>query len=137
MGLGTIRSIVKLIIAGSRDIILKPEEIHYLLSKVGIDTSSISQVVSGRCKGMDVSGENFGSVYISDKPNWLKTIPADWTAHGRSAGPKRNREMALYADALFLVWNGESSGSGSMKREMLNASKPIFEVIFRASKGSV
>jgi hypothetical protein len=51
--------------------------------------------------------------------------------HGRSAGPKRNRKMAEYSDALLLIWDGESPGSSSMKKAMIALGKPVFEVILR------
>lgn len=56
-------------------------------------------------------------------------FPADWKKHGKAAGPIRNREMAEYADALLLIWNGESRGSANMKKEMKKLGKPVYEII--------
>ncbi len=44
----------------------------------------------------------------------LKLFPADWDLHGKSAGYRRNEQMAEYADALIAFWDGESKGTGSM-----------------------
>ena len=59
----------------------------------------------------------------------MKAFPADWQKHGRKAGPLRNMEMAINADALVLVWDGKSAGSASMKREAERAGLLIFELI--------
>lgn len=63
--------------------------------------------------------------------NKYKEFPADWKAHGKAAGPIRNKQMAEYADALLLIWDGESKGSASMKNEMLKLNKPVYEVIIK------
>jgi hypothetical protein len=44
-------------------------------------------------------------------------FPAKWDKYGKAAGPLRNREMAAYADALILVWDGKSRGSANMLAE--------------------
>lgn len=53
----------------------------------------------------------------------MKRFPAKWDLLGKGAGYARNVEMARYADALILIWNGMSKGSGHMleiaKREKL------------------
>ena len=41
-------------------------------------------------------------------------FPADWDKHGKSAGYKRNLEMAENADALIAFWDGESRGTKHM-----------------------
>lgn len=102
---------MKLIIAGSRDMSMSPEEINTLL--LALDITGIHQVVSGGASGMDAAGEAWADhVGIP-----VKKFPAKWDEHGRSAGPQRNREMAEYADTLLLVWDGKSRGSHSMLKE--------------------
>jgi hypothetical protein len=49
----------------------------------------------------------------------VKYFPANWEAYGPKAGPLRNQEMANYADALILIWDGQSPGS----RDMLKKAK--------------
>ena len=41
-------------------------------------------------------------------------MPADWNKYGKSAGYKRNEEMANIADAALVIWDGESRGSKHM-----------------------
>jgi hypothetical protein len=39
---------------------------------------------------------------------------ADWDKLGKRAGVLRNEDMAKKADALVLIWDGESRGSANM-----------------------
>ena len=97
---------MKTIIAGSRDII------DYDFVKGVIDSCpwEITEVVSGTARGVDMMGERWA------KKNGIPVtrMPADWQTFGRSAGPKRNERMAVYADAVVLIWNGISRGTGNM-----------------------
>jgi len=52
--------------------------------------------------------------------------PANWDAHGRSAGPIRNRAMAQDGDAVLALWDGKSRGTLSMITEATRAGKPVF-----------
>lgn len=138
---------MKLIIAGSRELNLTYHVLENLLnmSPWGRPT----EIISGACgrpegetelikidntwqwaKGIDGDGESLACA--CNIP--LKRFNAQWTKYGLSAGPKRNKEMAEYADALLLIWFGTSKGSASMKREMRFAGKPIFEVILPKEK---
>lgn len=114
---------MKLIIAGSR---------HF----ANIDISGYikffdlapTEVVCGGAYGVDWSGGIWG-----DKTSTpVKIFFADWNKHGKAAGPIRNKEMAEYADALLLIWDGKSKGSASMLREMKKLGKPIYEVTLKA-----
>ncbi len=44
-------------------------------------------------------------------------------------GHNRNKEMALYAEALILVWDGKSSGSQSMLKLAKERGLKIYEKI--------
>ena len=41
-------------------------------------------------------------------------IPANWDNYGKRAGFIRNSEMAEYADACIVFWNGSSKGAKHM-----------------------
>ena len=98
----------KVIVAGSRDFndykLLKEKLDVVLSNKVEIE------IVSGGARGADKLGE----VYAKERNLSCKVFPADWDAHGKSAGYKRNAEMAEYADALVAFWDGKSKGTGHM-----------------------
>lgn len=113
---------MKTIIAGSRTIS------DYLTVAAAITASGfrITEVVSGcEPKGVDALGER----WAKDNNIPIKSFPANWDRFGLSAGPRRNREMASYAQALILIWDGTSRGSKNMKSEALAKGLPVFECI--------
>lgn len=84
------------------------------------------EIVSGTANGADKLGEK----YAKEKGCPVKHFPADWDKYGKSAGYKRNEEMAKYADALIAFWNGKSKGTKHMidlaKRYELKVKVVIF-----------
>lgn len=118
---------MKLIIAGSRDINVHFNVVWEFL-KMGITTkkfTTITEIVSGGALGVDSCGEVMAQEYNLPVRQFLP----EWTEHGRKAGPMRNKQMADYADALLLIWDGKSRGSANMKENMQKLNKPIFEVV--------
>ena len=83
----------------------------------------ITQVVSGRARGVDAMGELWA---VKNKIN-LKTFPARWNTFGNAAGMIRNRHMADYADALIALMVEEGSrGTENMVQCMVNRRKPYY-----------
>lgn len=68
------------------------------------------EIVSGKARGADTLGEIFA------KKNHIPVaeFPANWDKHGKSAGYKRNTQMAQNADVLLAFWDGESVGTKHM-----------------------
>ena len=99
---------MKVIIAGSRDFndyeAVKNYADHILSNQSGIE------IVSGGANGADKLGEQ----YAKEKGYKLTIFKADWDKYGKSAGPKRNAQMAEYADALIAFWDGQSRGTKNM-----------------------
>ena len=101
---------MKVIIAGSRTIT------DYQIVKQAIAQSGfeITTVVSGGARGPDQLGERYAKEH--DIP--IEQYIPDWTPDGknldRSAGLKRNIEMAKNADAVVAIWDGESRGTMHM-----------------------
>jgi hypothetical protein len=123
---------MKLIIAGSRT--LDPDTVYdTLVEFFGVNDklyNSITEVVSGTAKGVDTVGELFA--FNADWP--VKQFPANWTKNGKAAGYIRNAKMADYADALLLIWDGVSKGSGHMKRLAEREGLTIYEIVLDKSK---
>jgi hypothetical protein len=71
---------------------------------------SAVEIVSGGAKGADFLGE----IFAKDMGLPIKIFKADWDKYGKSAGYKRNEEMAQYADELIAFWDGESKGTKHM-----------------------
>ena len=124
---------MKLIIAGGRDMIITQDHLHHIFNYMFPPTNPkyddlgfITQIVSGGCSGIDLLGEQYAKNMLLAE---VKRFPALWKQYGKSAGPMRNKQMAEYADALLLIWDGKSRGSRSMKNCMEELNKPIYEVI--------
>lgn len=102
---------MKTIIAGSRTI----NKRAILMDAIDSCPFPITSVVSGHANGADTLGE-----WYSEYANLpLEIFPAMWNEHGRSAGFKRNMDMANNAEALLVLWDGRSSGT----RHMINIAK--------------
>lgn len=113
---------MKVIIAGSRGI-TSQSIVEEAMEEAGFPV--VTEVVSGTARGVDRLGEAWAE--MRDIP--VKRFPADWDRYGKSAGYRRNQDMAKYADALVAVWDGESKGTGHMIDIMRAAGKRVF--IFR------
>lgn len=114
---------MRTIIAGSRSI--KDYDVVFeAIRSSGID---ITEVVSGRAKGVDTLGEEFA------RNHGIKVVPypADWKnlkvanakakqgkygLYNVNAGRDRNRRMAEYSDALIAVIHNNSAGTAHMIR---------------------
>jgi hypothetical protein len=101
----------RVIIAGSRtfsDYELLKDRMLYLLSNK--DLSNVT-ILSGGARGADSLGERFAREHGCG----LEVHRADWDRFGRSAGYKRNVEMAeADANALIAFWDGSSLGTKHM-----------------------
>jgi len=91
---------MKLIIAGSRDI-TDYNILLIALTKFDLH-KKITQIISGTARGVDQLGE----LYAKNNDIPIKRMPADWNKYGRSAGYRRNEEMAKVGDACLAIWNG-------------------------------
>ena len=96
----TVKPDFRVIIAGGRDFN------DYALLKVKCDKilASKSQthnivVITGTARGADSLGEE----YARENGYAIDSRPADWNAHGKSAGFIRNVQMANSADALIAL----------------------------------
>ena len=127
----------KVIVAGSRT---ATSEATYQLLTERLDNLLCHKrethrivIVSGTANGADKLGER----YAADR-NWsLERYPADWDTHGKSAGYKRNVEMAENADALVALWDGKSRGTKHMldiARDRSIPSRTIYFETYGASK---
>jgi len=98
----------KVIVAGGRDfsdfLLLERKLDHLLQNKTNIE------IVSGGAMGADRLGER----YAKERGYKLEIMKANWDDYGRSAGPRRNEDMARYAEACVCFWDGVSSGTKNM-----------------------
>lgn len=110
---------MKTIIAGSRTIT------HYDTVENAIKESGfeITQVVSGMARGVDKLGELWA--HYNNIGCYL--CPADWNRYGKSAGYRRNVDMANIAEALIVIIENNSKGSSHMLNIAKERGLKIFE----------
>lgn len=97
---------MKTIIAGSRGI----TNFNIVAKAIQDSQFPISEVVSGGAKGVDQLGER----WAAQNKIPTRVFPAQWDKLGKSAGYRRNEDMAKYANALIAIWDGQSKGTKHM-----------------------
>lgn len=100
---------MKVVIAGSRDFK------DYSLCKAVMDVwigmyGYPNAIISGCARGADKIGEWWAKEFETE----VMRFPADWEAHGKAAGYRRNVEMARECDGAVVFWDGESKGTKHM-----------------------
>ena len=109
---------MKVIVAGGRDFN------NYELLKEKLDfyfKDIIPVIICGEAKGAD----SLGRRYAEEKGLDILSYPAEWDKYGKSAGYKRNEQMAAEAEALVAFWNGKSKGTKHMIDTMIRLNKPV------------
>jgi hypothetical protein len=99
---------LKVIIAGTRtfkDYELLKVTCDHMLSNYAPDI----EIVNGGANGAD----RLGGRYAIEQGYKMKQFKANWDM-GKSAGYIRNAEMANYADAAIIFWDGTSKGAKHM-----------------------
>ena len=100
---------MKLIIAGSREF-TDYELLTEMLAAKDLNADTVTEVVSGCARGADRLGERWATAQGIP----IARFPANWDSYGKRAGYVRNSEMAEYADACIVFWNGSSKGTKHM-----------------------
>lgn len=117
---------MRVIIAGSRTFDSRQAEVLSAIKELALTLSQpVTEVISGGAAGVDSLGEFWAKWQEVSIP--VRRFPADWEKFGRSAGAIRNKQMAENADALLLIWDGESLGSADMKRQATELGLEIVE----------
>lgn len=114
--------IKRVVIAGCRDYHNYEEAkayIDYVLSNIREGNEIV--ILSGGACGADALGER----YAKENGFKLQKYPADWAKYGKSAGPKRNEQMAKIGDYVICFWDGKSKGTRSMIEYAKKFNKPI------------
>lgn len=113
----------KLIVAGGRDFndAAALETKLYDLADGALAFKNVS-IVSGMARGADALGFAFA------KTNNIQCyeFSADWDKYGKSAGFRRNADMAYFADGLLAFWDGKSKGTKHMIECMYALNKPVW-----------
>lgn len=84
-----------------------------LMEIIDLSGIPVTEVVSGHSGTVDLMGEQWANFVKLP----ITVFTAAWGTYGSSAGPRRNRQMADYAEALIAIWDGKSRGTLNMIKE--------------------
>jgi hypothetical protein len=110
---------MKIVVCGSRTI----EDAPYI--KACLDKSkfrpSMTGIITGGAGGVDTIA------YWWARFNGLpcSVYRAQWSTHGRAAGPIRNHKMAIECDGVIAIWDGKSRGTDNMISQAEKAGKSV------------
>lgn len=119
---------MRCVIAGGRKITDVEVVIDAILRSGWAD--QITEVVCGDAEGVDSIGNDWADA-MGIPVKHFPVTKEEWRRLGKKAGPLRNNAMAAYADALILVWDGQSDGSRSMRTAAIKARIRIRSYIYR------
>ena len=85
----------------------------------GLDLDDI--IVSGDGGNVDKEAAKAAEYYCRAR----FIFPAQWTRHGKPAGPKRNTLIVEHSDRIVAFWDGESSGTGDTVEKAERAGIPV------------
>ena len=106
-----------IVVAGSRDI-----DDYAEVSKILDETYfNITTLISGTARGVDRLGER----WAKEHNILVQRVPADWAKYGRSAGYRRNEEMARLCEGVLCIWDGKSNGTFHMMQMAKKYDKPL------------
>jgi len=101
---------MRTIIAGGRDFI-DYDKLKYIIKHEL--PWKITTVICGKAKGADTLGETWA--LCNSIP--IEYFPAEWDKFGKSAGVRRNRQMAQNAETALICWDTKSKGTRNMFQE--------------------
>lgn len=94
---------MKIIVAGGRDFVPTNEHKNWLISKLRENNCTL--VISGCARGADT----FGEIVANELKIPISKFTANWNLYGKSAGYKRNVQMAENADCVILFPGGNGT----------------------------
>ena len=116
------KTVKRVVVAGCRDYTdyeNAKQFIDFCISNIRKNNEII--IVSGGAKGADMLGER----YARENGLKIERYLADWETYGKSAGPRRNMQMAKVCDYVICFWDGKSKGTKSMLMSAKTFNKPV------------
>lgn len=108
---------MKVIIAGGRNF----KDRKAVADAIDASPFEITECVCGGAPGADT----LGALICHERGIPVRLFPADWDRYGKSAGPKRNLQMAVYADALIAMPG--ANGTANMVAEARRLGLVVYE----------
>jgi hypothetical protein len=81
-------------------------------------------IIHGNARGADLLADQ----YAREKSLKVLSFPADWTNHGRSAGPIRNKLMLTSGQPHVIIAFKGGNGTADMIQQGKTAGVPVYEV---------
>jgi len=120
---------VRVIIAGSRKL-TDANVVAVAMERAAARGIVPTVVISGTAPGADRLGE----AWAEERGIPVERFAAHWRREDgridRSAGARRNAEMAVEADALVAIWDGRSPGTSNMIRTARKKGLLVYVWIF-------
>ena len=107
---------MKLMIAGSRTF----TDYQLLCQTLAPERPRITQVLTGGARGADQLGYRWAWKHAITHQRFR----ADWERFGKSAGVRRNYQMAQAGDLLLAFWDGRAAGTRHLISCMQQLGKP-------------
>ena len=108
---------MRLIIAGSRTF----TNYQCLCQTLAPERNRITQVLTGGERGAEQLGYRWAWKHAIRH----RLFRADWERFGKSAGVRRNFQMAQAGDVLLAFWDGQSPGTRHLITCMQELGKPV------------
>ncbi len=115
------RARIVLLVAGSREGISRAR-LDAALREWIAEHGRPDEIIHGACRGVDLHAAAAADAIGIP----CRAFPADWRAHGKGAGPRRNAQMAKEASHALIVHTG-SRGSRDMARRARRAGVHVDE----------
>ncbi len=116
------KTVKRVVVAGCRNYDNYDEAKQFIdLALSNIRKNNAIIIVSGCASGADIIGER----YANENGLEVERYPADWKTYGRSAGPRRDKQMAEVSDYVICFWDGQSRGTKSMIKYARQYGKPV------------
>lgn len=110
---------MKTVIAGSRSIASRLE----LVLAIQESRFDITEVVSGGAIGVDTLGEDWARM---QDVHVVRFLPDYKIPNPKIAPLIRNEQMAKYSDCAVILWDGKSTGTLNMIKNMYKLNKPVY-----------
>jgi len=114
---------MKILVCGGRDFTdweFFHDKMYWILFEIG-DGAKDTTIITGAAKGADNLGIRFSHEYGTK----LESYPADWTSHGKAAGPIRNQQMLDDGKPDLVVAFPGGVGTADMIRRAIKAGIPV------------
>lgn len=101
----------KIVVAGGREF-TDFDKLTYVMDKLLINKRTDHKIiiVCGGARGADALGKQYAELRGYD----VLLMKADWDKFGKSAGYRRNDDMAKVSQATVAFWDGKSRGTSHM-----------------------